>query len=370
MSKVIRYSPLIDQYRNFEHILDDIRAVIKRGDFTLGREVDEFEKEFSNKCERKHAIGVGSGTDALKLALKAGGVKYGDEVITSANSFWAVVGGINELGAYPKLIDCGPDMQIDPLKIEEAITEKTSAIVPVHLAGNVCDMDSIIRLAKKNNLIVVEDGCQCQGATRNGLQVGSWGLATAISMHPLKILNIWGDGGIVITDNDIINDNIRLLRNHGLKDRDTMKCFGYNSRLDTIQAVVAKYVLSTLDEILLKRRQFGKMYINGLSNIDGIILPSVEDNVNHAYLYFVIFAERRDELKQYLSNNGIETKIHYPKPLYHQKALLDIGYKIGQFPVTDRQAKISLSLPVDQHLTNDDIQYVIEKIASFYGVKS
>lgn len=368
--KHIRYSPLLDQYSKPDPILREIKEVVTRGDYTLGAEVLEFEKLFAKSSNRVHAIGVGSGTDALKIPLRAAGIGYGDEVITTANSFWAVVGAITEVGAYPVLIDVGSDMQMDPDLLEQAITPKTKAIVPVHLAGNVSKMKPIMDVAKSTGLHVFEDGCQSQGAIRDGKQVGSWGDATAFSMHPLKILNIWGDGGVVVTDNTELDDRIRVLRNHGLRNRDSMECFGYNSRLDTVQAVVGKYILGSLEWILNKRRENAKTYINGLTGINEVSFQDIDENVSSSYLYFVIFVKDREKLKAFCEKNGVEVKVHYPTPLYRQKALQDIGYKDVQFKNADVQSERGLSLPVDQHLIEEDIKYVTSVIKEFYGGKT
>lgn len=363
----VRYSPLLDQYADPDAILADIREVVLAGDFTLGKDVGEFEEQFAKATHRKFSIGVGSGTDALKIPLRALDIGHGDEVITSANTFWATVGAIAEVGATPVLVDCGDDMQLNPQQLEDALTENTKAIMPVHIAGNVARMDEITAFANEHGLHVIEDGCQSQMATRNEQMVGSWGVATAFSMHPLKYINVWGDAGMVVTDDPGMNDKVRLLRNHGLLNRDEMECFGYNSRLDTVQAVVAKHMLSTIEWIIERRRANAALYTEGFCNIQGIRLPVVDAGVDPSYLFFVLFAERRDALVEHCTAMGVETKVHYPIPLYRQKALSHLGYAAGAFPETDYQAKTCISLPVDQHLGREHVDYVIQTVRNFYG---
>lgn len=363
----VRYSPLLDQYADPDDILKEIRDVVVRGDFTLGQEVGEFEKQFSAKVNRRHSIGVGSGTDALKIPLRALGIGHGDEVITAANTFWATVGAIAEVGATPVLVDCGDDMQIAPSRIEAAITPNTKAIIPVHIAGNVARMDEIVKIAKAHDLSVVEDGCQSQMATRNGKMVGSWGIATAFSMHPLKIINVWGDAGVIVTDDAEMDRQLRLLRNHGLRNRDEMECLGYNSRLDTVQAVVGKKILKSIEWIASRRRENGALYIKGFADMPEIRLQAIDDGVDSMFLFFAMLVDQRDELVEHCTSKGIDVKVHYPIPLYRQDALKHLGYVAGDFPETDKQALECISLPVDQHLSEKQIHFVIETVRNFYG---
>lgn len=347
-------------------ILAQIRDVVMRGDFTLGREVGEFEENFAETTERSHAIGVGSGTDALKVPLRALGVGPGDEVITVANTFWATVGAITEVGAKPVFIDCGKDMQMDPGLLESAITPKTKAIIPVHLTGNIAKMPDIMAIADRHNIPVIEDACQSQMARRGGKISGSWGIASAFSMHPLKILNVWGDAGVIVTDDTGLDRRLRLLRNHGLRNRDEMECLGYNTRLDTVQAVVGKHILATVDWIGEQRKKNAARYVEAFSQIPELELPEVDDDVEHMYLFFVMFTPRRDDLSQYCADNGIETKIHYPIPIYRQEALHYLDLPQGTFPETDRQADQCISFPVDQHLSDTQIDHVITTVQSFF----
>jgi aminotransferase EvaB len=362
----VRYSPLAQQYADPEPILKELRELVFSGDFTLGKPVAEFETLFAKMLGVKYAIGVGSGTDACKIPLKALGITYGDEVITCANTFWATVGAINEVGATPVFVDCTDNFCIDVDLIEQAITPKTKAIFPVHLTGDVVDMPALLSLAKKYNLPVVEDGCQSLLGELDGQKVGTFGIAAAFSMHPLKIINVWGDAGIIVTNDDEIAEKCKLLRNHGLKSRDEMLMLGYNTRLDSTQAVVGKYIVPHTPWIVDQRAKNAQYLDVGLKNIHGVKIPARNPRVKNVYLLYILFAERRDELLKYCIEQGIEAKVHYPIPLYQQKALQHLGHNAGDFPVTDRHAIECITLPVDQHLSNEELNYMIDTIKNFY----
>ena len=366
----VRYSPLPQQFAEIDEILESLRALVASGDFTLGRVVRQFEEEFAEALGVKHAIGVGSGTDALKIPLKALGVGHGDEVITAANTFWATVGAINEVGARPVFVDCTDDFCIDVDKIEAAITPRTKAIMPVHLTGDVADMPRVLDLAERHGLPVVEDACQSLMGEFDGRRAGTFGVAAGFSMHPLKIINVWGDAGIVVTDNDEMNRLCRLLRNHGLKDRDQMELLGYNSRLDSVQAVVGRWILPQLPWIAEERAYKAAYYDRGLENIRGVTIPARNPRTRHVYLLYMLYAEDRDALVDHCLKAGVEAKVHYPLPLYRQKPLATLGYKPGDFPVTDRHAESVISFPVDQHLSQDEQDHVIATVRSFYGEPS
>ena len=246
--KPVRYSPLPQQFADPEPILNDIRALVASGDFTLGKVVGEFEAMFAEMLGVRYAIGVGSGTDALKVPLKAAGLGPGDEVITTANTFWATVGAIAEVGATPKFIDCDDSFGMDIDQLEAAIGPRTKAIVPVQLTGDVIDMPRVMAIAAKQGLPVIEDACQSLFGEWDGRKAGSFGVAGAFSMHPLKIINVWGDAGIIVTNDDEMNRRCRLLRNHGLRGRDTMEIYGYNTRLDSLQAVPLAMPTLRLDD--------------------------------------------------------------------------------------------------------------------------
>lgn len=360
----VRYNYLPQQFNNPEEIFNEIRELIKTGDFTLGRQVQEFEAKFAKLIGTKHAIGVGSGTDAIKLSLKASGIGPADEVITAANTFVATVGAICEIGAKPVFCDVNDNYVIDAGKIEAAITEKTKAIVPVHFTGYPCDMDKIRELALKHRLTIVEDACQSILAKYKGINCGTFGVAGAFSLHPLKNLNVWADGGMIVTDHDWMADSLRLLRNHGLRDRDHVELMGYNSRLDTIQAIVGNWLIPQAEDITKKRQANARYYNAALSDIKSITIPPLNmgyESVYHLYM-FQVSPSARDVLEKYLNDNGIEAKVHYPIPIYKQKALYDGNF----FEKTDIQARRLISLPVDQHITREQQDYVIHKIREFF----
>lgn len=364
----VRFSLLPQQFAEPDAILAEIRQLVASGDFTLGKPVDEFEQMFAELTGNRHAIGVGSGTDAIKVPLKALGIGPGDEVITAANTFIATVGAINEVGGRSVLVDVDDTFCIDPDKIEAAITPRTKAIVPVHLTGGVADMARIMAIAEKHGLKVVEDGCQSLLAERHGKRVGSWGNATAYSMHPLKILNVWGDAGIVVTDDDALADTMRKLRNHGLKNRDEIEMLGYNTRLDSLQAIVGKSMVRQARDIVSGRAAAADYYDAALAGIPQIRIPPRGDGVSHVFLLYMVFAEDRDGLHRYLLEQGVEAKVHYPIPLYHQQGLAHLGYRPGDFPVTDAQAKSIITFPLDQYLSRAEQDAVVKAVRNFYGV--
>ena len=365
----VRYSPLAQQFAHVDEIFDELRALVKSGDFTLGKVVTEFEQLFAATVGVKHAIGVGSGTDALKIPLKAIGIKPGDEVITAANTFYATVGAMNEVGAKIVFIDCDDTFCMNVDQLEKAITPRTKAIIPVHLTGDVAEMPRIMAIAKKHNLRVIEDGCQSLMGELNGKRVGTWGDATAFSMHPLKIINVWGDAGIVVTDDDEINRRVRLLRNHGLRNRDEMEILGYNSRLDSTQAVVGKWIVRKIHEIVDGRIAAASYYDKRFKGIAGVTVPARKPYTKNVYLLYILFVEDRDALLKHCIARGIEAKVHYPIPLHLQDALKFVGYKAGDFPVTERHCRETISFPVDQHLSRVEQDYVVDTVREFYNEK-
>ena len=365
----VRYSPLAQQFANPDEIFDEIRDLVASGDFTLGGVVSEFEAKFAELLGVKHAIGVGSGTDSLKLPLKALGLGPGNEVITSANTFYATVGAIAEVGATPVFVDCDDTFCIDVAKIEAAITPRTKALMPVHLTGDVANMTEIMAVAERHDIPVVEDACQSLLGTHNGRLAGTFGVAAGFSMHPLKIINVWGDAGIVVTDDDEMNRKVRLLRNHGLGNRDEMEILGYNTRLDSLQAVVGKKMVARAQDIVRKRAENASFYDAGFATIPQITIPPRNQGSTHVFLLYVLFAEDRDALIQHCLDADIEAKVHYPIPLYMQKPLAHLGHKRGDFPVSDRHATDVISFPVDQHLSRDEMDYVISTVREFYEGK-
>lgn len=364
----IKWSYLQQKFdeKEIDTILEKMRVVIKSGAFTLGRSVMEFENRFAEKIWAKHAIAVASGTDAIKLALKAYGIGPGDEVITAANTFIATAGAICELGATPVFVDVTDNFCMDETKIEAAITPKTKAIVPVHLTGQMANMPEILGIGATHGLRIIEDACQCIMGEIAGVPSGNWGHAGAFSLHPLKNLSVWGDGGMIVTNDSELAEKLRLLRNHGLKDRDHVAIMGCNSRLDTIQAVIGLHLLDHIDWITDQRIKNAIYLDKAFSSIPEIKLPLRFNDRKLIYQLYVVFAEERDELLEHLHNQGIDAKVHYPVPCYRQRPFAE-RYQEGDFSVTDRHADTMISLPAHEHMTIDQLDYIATIIRSFYG---
>ena len=350
-----------------EEILDRIRAFAPTGDFTLGRPVREFEQRFARMIGTRHAIGVNSGTDALRLSLKALGVGPGDEVITAANTFIATVGAIAENFARPVFVDCTDNFCMDVDQVEAAISERTKAIIPVHLAGQMTDMPALVDIAARRNLPVIEDSCQCILGSIDGRNAGTFGWTGAFSLHPLKNLNVWGDGGVIVTDDDAAATQLRRLRNHGLADRDTVVMLGCNSRLDSLQAVIGNWLIDQVDFITETRIRNAALLDRGLGRIPQITLPPRFPNRRLVFHLYIVFAERRDELLAFCKARGIEAKVHYPVPVYRQEALRRYGYAPAAFPIADRHAATMISFPAHEHLTEEQLAYIVQTAADFYG---
>ena len=363
----INHNYLQQQFSDCDEILKKIKKVILRGDFTLGKAVDDFENKFKLMTHTRHAIGVGSGTDALFLSLKALGIKEGDEIITTPFTFYATIGAIVTAGAKPVFADILEDYNIDPNQIESKITSKTRAILPVHWAGKPCHMDDINFIAKKHHLFVIEDACHTILANYNGKAAGSLGDVGCFSFHPLKNLNVWGDGGIITTDNEDIANQLRLMRNHGLKGRDECIMFSYNSRLDTLQAVVADHLLQKLPHITQSRINNANYLDRGLQLVSEITIPPRENNIKQVYHLYSICCENRDALKNYLISSGIDAKIHYPVPMHLQPAANYLKYRKNDFPVAEKIANTTLSLPVHEFITQADCDRMIALITEFYA---
>ncbi len=364
----VPYSYLKDQFADSEAILRDIKELLETSAFTLGPAVEEFERGFAKLCASRYAVGVGSGTDALFLALKAIGVGPGDEVITAPNSFIATTGAIVAAGARPVFVDVGEDFAIDPDWIEPAISPRTKALLPVHYSGCPAPMTRILPIAERHHLPIVEDACQAIDAAIDGQVTGSFGIAAGFSLHPLKNLNVWGDGGVIVTSDDDVCERLRLLRNHGLRSRDEVEIFGYNSRLDTLQAIVARHVLREAAGITDARIRNAALLDAGLGGLPGCItLPPRPANVRQVYHNYMVQARDRDRLLAYLLDHGIEAKVHYPIPIHLQKPARRLGYKPGDFPVCERQAAAILTLPVHQHLREDQLLFMIDTVQAFYS---
>lgn len=362
----INHNYLRQQFADYDEILVKIAAVVRKGDFTLGREVDLLEEEFAPLAGTAHAVAVGSGTDALMLSLKALGVGPGDEVITTPYTFHATIGAIVTAGARPVFVDIGGDFNIDPALIERAITTRTKAILPVHWSGNPCRMDVIGDIASRNSLAVVEDACHAVTATYHGRPAGGLGDVGCFSFHPLKNLNVWGDGGIATTNSEEIASRLRLLRNHGLVGRDECVVFAYNSRLDTIQAVVARHLLQRLPHITASRIANARYLDRELALIPQVRVPARDAAVKAVYHLYIVRCERRDELQRFLVSRGVDAKVHYPIPMHLQPAAAEFGYRRGDFPVCEATVREVLSLPVHEFITPSDCDRVVSLIREFY----
>jgi dTDP-4-amino-4,6-dideoxygalactose transaminase len=363
----VNYSYLLEQFADAEAILQDIKGLLQTAQFTLGPPVQQFEESFAKLCASRYAVGVGTGTDALFLALKAIGVGPGDEVISAPNSFIATTGAIVAAGARPVYVDVGEDFCIDPTLIGRAITKRTKALLPVHYSGCPAQMGPILKIAKAHDLPVIEDACQAISGAIDGRVTGSFGSAAGFSLHPLKNLNVWGDGGVAVTSDPEIHARLKLLRNHGLTTRDEVEIFGYNSRLDTLQAIVANHLITNAEKITNARIRNAARIDAGIEGLTGdVTLPPRPKNVRQVYHNYMFQARNRDALLASLHARGVEAKIHYPIPLHLQKAAKPLGYKEGDFPVTERQAKAIITLPVHQHLTDDQIDYMVDTIRKFY----
>ncbi len=364
--------PLLDlklQYLSLkDEINDAITKVLDHCGFVLGPEVKQLEAELAEYCNVKHAIGVASGTDALLIALRRLGVGYSDEVITTGFSFFATAGVISRLGATPVFCDIDEKtFNIDPKLIERKITSKTKAIMPVHLFGQVAEMDTINAIAKLHDIAVVEDAAQAIGSKYHGRLAGSLGDLAGFSFYPSKNLGAYGDGGFIATNSDESNDMVRMLRVHGAKPKYHNHYVGYNSRLDTIQAAILLVKLKYLNQWHEKRRAKAKTYNSELKNVKSITLPYCEEYNYHIYNQYTIIAEKRDKLRDFLKEKGIGFDIYYPVPLHFQECYKDLGYKKGDLPVAERLADMVISLPAFPELSEDQQSYVIDSIKEFYS---
>jgi len=359
--------PAVDlkiQYKNLKAQIDaSIFSVIESSSFILGKRVENFEQDFAKYLGVKEVVGVGNGTDALYLSLLALGLKAGDEIITSAFSFYATVEPMCLLGIRPIFVDINEKTyNIDINKIEPAITANTKAIIPVHLYGQACQMDKIMILAKKYNLAVIEDACQAHGARFNEQRVGTFGDLACFSFFPGKNLGAYGDAGAIATNNQTWTAVLRSLRNHGRQEKYTHERIGINSRMDGIQGAILAVKLKFLDEWNEKRRQIAAKYISKLNGIKDIILPEISPRSEHIYHLFVVRVKNRDQILAALKAKGIEAGIHYPLPLHFQPALKYLGHKAGDFPMAEMAAGEVLSLPIFPELTDEQIDYVVSNL--------
>jgi len=331
---------------------------LEKGWYVLGEELRKFESEFASYCECKYGIGVASGTDALFLALSSLGIDKGDEVITVPNTAIPTVAAIVQSGATPCFTDISEDTYtMDPSLLEKAITPKTKAIIPVHLYGQTADMDVILSIAKKHSIPVIEDCAQAHGALFKNKKAGCFGLMGCFSFYPTKNLGCFGDGGMIVTNDKNLYDKLISIRNYGQKDRYTAEVSGFNSRLDEIQASFLRVKLKYLEKWNQRRNEISRKY-NALLNIEGCKVPTVGKNRKHVYHLYVIQCNNRDKVQEYCKNQNVQTLIHYPVPIHLQPAYSSLGYKKGDFPITENVCKRILSLPIYPELTDSEVNQV------------
>ncbi len=373
--------PFLDlkvQYKQIEHeVVPMVTEAMANGAFIGGTQVLGFEKEFAEFCDSKYCAGLNSGTDALRFALLAVGVGPGDEVITVPNTFIATTEAISQVGATPVFVDIDErTYNMDPQKLEDFLKSRfkpqasslkptPKAVIPVHLYGQPADMDPIMEIAQKNNIIVIEDACQAHGALYKNRKAGSLGTIGCFSFYPGKNLGAYGEGGAIVTQDEQIASKIRMIRDHGQAKKYFHDIEGYNGRLDAIQAGVLRIKLRRLSDWNKSRRENAAYYNELLSKVNGVTLPVEADFARSVYHLYVILVDDREGLQQFLSDKGIGTGLHYPLPLHLQKAYAHLGYKEGSFPVTESVAKRLISLPMFPELTREQIEYVAESIREF-----
>ena len=365
----IKHNYLSEQFSDYKKIFKEMEKVVKFGDFTLGKKVVEFEKNISKLLKSKFVVSVGSGTDALFLSLKALGIKEGDEVITPSYTFYATIGAIVTAGAIPVFVDIKEDYNLDESLIEKKITKKTKAILPVHWAGRICEMTKIIQISKKYNIPIVEDACHGILATYNNKFAGTFGDFGCISMHPLKNLNIWGDGGFIIIKKKSMYKKMLLLRNHGLASRNKNLIFGFNSRLDTIQSVVALHLLKKIKKITNTRIRNANYLDTKLSKNKNIQIVKRQKNLKevfHLYHINILNKKLRNFAVKKLLKNSIDAKTHYPIPMHLQPPAKKMGYKKGDFPITEKMADTSISLPVHEFITIKMLDKIVKVLNSVF----
>jgi len=354
------------QYQNIRtEILAKFDDISSRGAYILNEDVTAFEENFAAYCGVKYAVSVGNGSDALVLCLHALGVGPGDEVITAPNSFIASAWVIARVGAKPVFADVRADYNIDPAKVREAVTPRTKAILPVHLTGRPAAMDELTEIAQKFSLFVLEDAAQAIGAKYYGRQAGSLGDAGCFSLHPLKNLHVHGDGGMITTNNQELFNKLVLLRNHGLKNRDECVLWGFNSRLDGIQAAIANIKMKYLGEWTRRFRAIAERYTQALRGL--LNVPSDLPHEESVYHRYVVRSDRRDALQAHLAEQGVETKVNYPIPIHLQEVCHGLGYQRGDFPIAEQLAGEILSLPIYAEMDDGQVDWVIEAVKNFHS---
>lgn len=361
--------PLLDLKGQYHAIKDEIDAaiqgVLENGQFILGPQVKALEHDIASYCRVPYAIGVGNGTDALVIALRACGIGPGDEVITSPFTFFASAESISAVGAKPVFVDIDPDtFNMDVSKIEQAITSRTRAIIPVHLFGQIADMDAIMDIAKKHDLMVIEDACQAMGAEYKGMKAGSFGHAACFSFFPTKNLGTYGDGGMIVIRDADIDKKARMLRAHGSVKKYYHEMIGYNSRLDELHAAILNVKFKYLDQWNDMRRHNAALYDELLKD-SGVVTPYAAPYAKHIYHQYVVQCDDRDGLAEALKAEGISTGVYYPLPLHLQDAYKDLGYKMGDMPYAEAACNRVLALPMYPELEPVQIKYVADAIKNY-----
>ena len=361
--------PFVDlkaQYQTIkEEVNEAIAGVLENCQFVLGEQVEAFEAEFADYCQARHAAGVNSGTSALHLAFLAAGIKPGDEVITVPHTFVATVAALRYAGARPVFVDIDPrSMTLDPSKLEAAITPRTKAVMPVHLYGQCADMDAINEIARRHDLVVIEDAAQAHGAEYKGRRAGSLGDIACFSFYPGKNLGAYGEGGAVVTNNPDYVKTIKILRDHGQSRRYHHDFVGYNYRLEGIQGAVLRVKLRHLDDWNAARREHAEQYRRLLKDAGMSLLEEMAYGTP-VYHIFPVFTPRRDELQEHLRASGVATNIHYPIPVHLQQAYSDLRYGAGDFPCSERVSRETLSLPMYAELSNEDVRAVAHAVGKF-----
>jgi dTDP-4-amino-4,6-dideoxygalactose transaminase len=358
--------PYFDLKAQYDGLRDEIAAALERvcrnASFILGEEVAKFEEEFAAYCKARHCVALNSGTSALHLALLGLGVKPGDEVITTPNTFMATAEAISYVGARPVFVDIDPaSANIDARRIEQAITGHTKAILPVHLYGRPADLDGILAIAERRKIPVIEDACQAHGARYGGKRVGSFGRASAFSFYPGKNLGAYGEGGALVTDDDRIAECARSLRSHGETQRYSHDAIGYNYRMDGFQGAILRIKLQRLGRWTARRQEIAALYRRELAGTRAVV-PRDDARAESVYHLFVVYVENRDRVRTALEAQGVETAIHYPKPVHLQKAYAWLGYGPGSFPNAELACERALSLPLFPEMTDEQARYVAQAL--------
>ncbi|WP_221566984.1 DegT/DnrJ/EryC1/StrS aminotransferase family protein [Alkalihalobacillus sp. TS-13] len=365
--------PMLDLSEQYFNLKQEINAaleeVMSSSRFILGDNVKKLETDIASYSNVKHGVGVANGSDALHISLLGCGVEAGDEVICPAFTFFATAGAIARIGAIPVFVDIDPKTyNIDPEKIEEAVTEKTKAIIPVHLYGQMADMDAIVEIAEKHDLAIVEDAAQAIGSEYKGKKPGELGTTACYSFFPTKNLGAYGDAGMVVSNNDEIAETMRVIRVHGSKPKYYHHILGYNSRLDELQAAILNVKFPHLDEWSSLRKKHAETYTKLLKENVGekVVTPFIEEHNNHIFHQYTTRVENRDDLQKFLKENGVSSMIYYPKALHLQPVFSELGYKEGDLPETEKACDEVLSLPMFPELKKEQQEYVVETIAKFY----